>query len=116
MTSFCQAAYVITNLATGNAQQKQGLVVRPGITKHILRCLGHSRADIRISASWTVLNLLDSDLHDRRISDIKTVLRNQGFEAKLQDMRDDPSQDVRERVKNALQLFESSGGSSTGER
>ena len=57
-----------------------------------------------MGAVWAIVNLCHPpDLGRRRHNENAQKLRALGIEIKLKEMRDDPSIDVRERVRDALE-------------
>ena len=62
----------------------------------------HPSPEIRVGAIWAIVNLCHRT-DNRRYSENAQKLRAVGIENKLKEMRDDPSIDVRERVRDALE-------------
>jgi hypothetical protein len=126
---------------------------RPGITRALLSHLvsstcfyscfneltylddkkNHSRAEIRVAAVWSAINITHRPIEQRRkpgfsrtfstlwsyprsltrvycaqigMTEFALSLRSLGFERKLREMREDVSLDVRERVVDALANFD----------
>lgn len=59
----------------------------------------HPKDEVRVGAVWCIHNLA------RGVHENIVRLRGLGFEARLRDLADDLSLDVRERVADALGLF-----------
>lgn len=91
----------LTHLAAGTSRHRQLLLSQgAAILTPLLQLLSHPDAQVRVAVVFTIQNLtwLD-DRHDHEAGRARAnELRRYGFLQKLDEMREDPSIDVRERV------------------
>ncbi|KAI8145266.1 hypothetical protein BJV82DRAFT_52973 [Fennellomyces sp. T-0311] len=80
------------------------LMSRPNIVNSIIHHLSHEAPKIRVAAVWCIINWtwINSDDDEDALVERINRLRALGVERKLQAMEKDPSRDVRDRVRTAL--------------
>lgn len=103
------AVYALVNIAAGSEQQQAEIIMRrPKILQWLHTHLSNRWAEVRLGAVWTLINLtwLDDDSRGQERRARVAALQSLGFQQKLQEMADDSSLDVRERVRTALAQME----------
>eukprot|EP00742_Colponemidia_sp_Colp-10_P007232 GILJ01007772.1.p1 GENE.GILJ01007772.1~~GILJ01007772.1.p1 ORF type:complete len:655 (+),score=77.04 GILJ01007772.1:53-2017(+) len=101
-----QALYVLCNIATGG-QRHKAFVMQPAVLEKIHYYLSHSKASVRVAATWCIINLTWKQPDWARANQSRVAtLRGMGFENRLQAMLQDPDVDVKDRVRYALEQFQ----------
>mmetsp|Transcript_8555 Transcript_8555/g.24546 ORF Transcript_8555/g.24546 Transcript_8555/m.24546 type:complete len:680 (-) Transcript_8555:360-2399(-) len=108
-----EAMCAVSNIATGSEEHKE-LLLQWGIENHLLRFLqlgGDEHEGTRLSAAWTVINLTYVEgsagaAAQQGARSRAARLQQAGLRSQLDRMRDDPSQDVQERVQTAIRSFD----------
>jgi hypothetical protein len=100
-----QSIYVVCNMATGSETHKNA-IMGSSVPQHLLHFMEHKSSPIRVAAVWCTINLGWAE--GSGVQPRVARLRELGFDRKLEDMREDPDVDVRDRVKNALNLLDQS--------
>lgn len=112
-----QVVYIISNIVIHTETLKDKLLKREDVLKKLLPLFNHNVMDIRNGCAWIVINLTWQE--DHTAHDLKEgcqaraqQLIRLGFKEKLNDNKNDPCLDVRERTKTALFQLEElvSGG------
>lgn len=101
-----QAMYIVCNIASGTAAHK-AMIMETTVPSLLCGAMQHPDADVRASAVWTVINLTWRDDDTSAMSCLHRLetLRSAGIVERLQAMKTDPSLDVRDRVRTALEHF-----------
>ncbi|ORY84228.1 armadillo-type protein [Protomyces lactucae-debilis] len=103
------ALYTLVHLAAGSVSHKDLVLSDLACLKLVVRHLNHTDERCRVPAVWIFINLTWSEDHD--FSEARTRRINQLVEldvlTALRSLEEDPSQDVRERVKTALLQLQS---------
>lgn len=103
------ALYTLVHLAAGNEQHKALIMDRPAILAKVLQHMSDDSEQCRVPAVWIIINLTwtEDQEHAQARRDRVALLTEMGFKAALHELEDDPSQDIRERVKTALLQMQS---------
>lgn len=96
---------MIVNVSTGNEKHKTAIIKNEAILKGILNNTSHPSSSVRVATVWCVINLTWPE--DAGSSERVRLLKRLGFEERLRNMLDDSDMDVKDRVKTALQHFQS---------
>jgi hypothetical protein len=108
-----EALMAVNNIATGSDAHKELLMGAgvPALLLHYMRDGAEGAVWGRLYATWTVINL--TYVENAATAEARALatgrahrMRVAGLEAQLQEMEDDPSQDVQERVRTALKSME----------
>src|SRR5690242_14444181 len=116
------AVFIFVHLANGRPHHRSLLLSQTGLMRHMLPLFSHPVRDIRLGCAWMVINLVWVEDHTEEAPtrERARVLRDTGFEAKVNELTRDPDLDVRERAKTAMdvlgRLNGELGGASVGER
>jgi hypothetical protein len=104
--------HVCVHLATLSTHHRSLIMNHPALFRALLPHLRHSEAPVRSACLWVIANVTWSEDESDRLDAHARVatLRSMGFETAVKSMTDDPSLNVRERVKTALDQFRVSGG------
>jgi hypothetical protein len=106
------AIHVCIHLANLGAHHRALIMNHPALFRALLPHFRHSEATVRSACLWVIANVTwpesESDRVDARAR--VNTLRSMGFETAVKSLTDDPSLNVRERVKTALDQFRVSGG------
>jgi hypothetical protein len=104
--------HVCIHLANLGAHHRSLIMNHPALFRALLPHLRHSEATVRSACLWVIANVTWSESESDRLDARARVntLRSMGFEAAIKSLTDDPSLNVRERVKTALDQFRVSGG------
>lgn len=96
--------FIICNLAAGSPHHRMILVAQETLLKLIVPLFKHSRAEIRGTCVWLVVNLTwVEDNSDHLHCKARAVELNKvGVMQQLQSLVEDPVRDVRERVRTAI--------------
>ncbi|KAM0792869.1 hypothetical protein ACM66B_002632 [Microbotryomycetes sp. NB124-2] len=111
-----QALYTVVNLATASESTKLAIAARTDLLRSIKLHLSSSRAETRSASVWCVINLcyVERSSFRRRPREILDKLKALGVDDELRRMSaDETSLDVRERVRDAMEVFV--GGTGTQE-
>ncbi len=99
--------YIIVHIAAGNPRQRQLLVAQTELLKLMVPLFNHTECEIRSCCVWICLNVMwtenDSDKSASKARARELV--KLGVYEKLEQMRNDPVLDVRERAKTASGLI-----------
>ncbi|KAK4049403.1 Nucleolar GTP-binding protein 1 [Microbotryomycetes sp. JL201] len=109
-----QALYTVVNLATASESTKLAIAARTNLLRSIKLHLSSTHAETRSASVWCVINLcyVERSSFRRRPREILDKLKALGVDDELRRMSaDETSLDVRERVRDAMEVFV--GGSGT---
>jgi len=103
------AVYAVSNIAAGSEKHKER-IMESAVLNSILQCLRERQcSELRVAAIWVIINLTwqeeSSDNEDGSWPLVKSRidrLRQLGFEAQLESMKEDTSLNVKDRVMGAL--------------
>lgn len=106
VTSVC---YIMVHLAAGRPRHRQLLISQPDLLRATLPFFAHPSHEIRSACTWIAINLtcMDDQLDHPSCRDRARELYQLGWYRQLEDLRNDPELDVRERVKTALHQISS---------
>ncbi|KAI7848792.1 armadillo-type protein [Circinella umbellata] len=98
------ALYIVTNMSSSSEEPRTMLMSRPNIVNSVIHHLSHESPKIRVAAIWCIINWtwINSDHDEDALVERINRLQALGVEQKLQAMEKDPSRDVRDRVRTAL--------------
>jgi hypothetical protein len=104
--------HVCIHLANLGAHHRSLIMNHPALFRALLPHLRHREATVRSACLWVIANVTWSESESDRLDARARVntLRSMGFETAVKSLTDDPSLNVRERVKTALDQFRVSGG------
>ena len=102
----------VSNIATGSEEHKELLMQAgiPALLLHYLQLGASEHEATRLAAAWTVINLTYAEGSAGPGAQAGARSRAErlaasGIRDQMEQMREDPSQDVQERVNTALQSF-----------
>lgn len=107
-----QTLYTLVNIATGSLRHKAALMSHPVILEGMLRCMFHLNPKVRVASIWIIINLtwVDDPGSSKRIE----LLKQRKFDVELLTLLNDPSLDVKERAKTAIEHFNYSSEANEG--
>ncbi|KAL8750528.1 MAG: hypothetical protein Q9184_006396 [Pyrenodesmia sp. 2 TL-2023] len=106
VTSVC---YIMVHLAAGRPWHRQLLISQPDLLRAILPFFAHPSHEVRSACTWIAINLTwtDDQSDQPGCRDRARELYQLGWYRQLEDLKNDPELDVRERVKTALHQISS---------
>ncbi|KAF3003004.1 hypothetical protein E8E13_005753 [Curvularia kusanoi] len=101
------AVFIFVHLANGRPHHRSLLLSQTTLMRHLLPLCSHPVRDVRLGCAWTVINLVWVEDHTEEgpTRERARILRDMGFEAKVNEMTRDPDLDVRERAKTATDVL-----------
>ncbi|KAF1926572.1 armadillo repeat domain-containing protein [Didymella exigua CBS 183.55] len=101
------AIFILVHLANGRPHHRTLLLGQTTLMRHLLPLFSHPARDVRLGCAWMVINLVWVEDHTEEAPtrERARVLREMGFEAKVNELERDPDLDVRERAKTATDVL-----------
>jgi hypothetical protein len=100
--------YILVHLAAGSPRHRQLLISHPELLRLIVPLFNHSVPEARTTCAFVIINLCwCDDQSDRQHSKARAIeLRKLGIDQKLEELKDDPHLDTRERVRSARKALD----------
>ena len=110
------AVFIFVHLANGRPHHRSLLLSQTSLMRHILPLFSHPVRDVRLGCAWMVINLVWVEDHTEEgpTRERARVLRDMGFEGKVNELTRDPDLDVRERAKTATDVLGRLNGEGAG--
>ena len=101
--------YVLVHIAAGNSRQRQLLVAKTDLLKHVISLHNHPNAHVRANLLWVCINLtwLDDASDNMHCKSRAKELAKLGLYEILEQLEHDSELDVRERAKTAIHQMSS---------
>lgn len=114
-----QVVFIISNIVMHSDELRDMFLEREDVLKKLLPLFQHEMSDVRNGCAWVVINLTWQDDQTNRQAKEKCQKRARklvrlGFKDRLNENRQDPFLDVRDRTKTALFQLEALIGSGQG--
>ncbi|KAJ5885584.1 hypothetical protein N7504_011420 [Penicillium tannophilum] len=98
---------VIIHIAAGLTRHRQLLLSHPDLLRFLSNYFNHSNSNVRANCAWVVINLVYRENQSDREAcrERATRLKALGIVDQVYSLEDDPSLDVKERIKTAMHLL-----------
>jgi hypothetical protein len=112
------ALYIVVNMSSNAEAPKMAIMGRPNIVNSIIHHLGNENAKVRVAATWCLINWTWANSEDETEDLLARCrrLKELGVDEKLEELKEDPDRDVRDRAASALdqlnELLDEAGTSS----
>ncbi|KAG0943590.1 hypothetical protein G6F32_007640 [Rhizopus arrhizus] len=96
--------YIVVNMCSNAEAPKMDLMKRDAIVKSVVSLLNHEEANVRIAATWALVNWTWKDMDDSKENLLNRCnrLKELGVQGKLETLiEEDSCRDVRDRAKTA---------------